>query len=92
MAEPQPGHTHLRVFLPVDEELHLLLTHLLPEPSEEMSELHSRDQAVALLVKMLETLNRNIKSDDHPPIPSLPSSYLNKVINGVPDWFAGDVL
>ena len=53
----------------MDEELHLLLTHLLPEPSEEMSELHSRDQAVALLVKMLETLNRNIKSDDHPPIP-----------------------
>ena len=63
------GRTDLRVFLAVDEELHLLLTHLLPEPSEEMSELHSRDQAVALLVKMLETLNRNIKSDDHPPIP-----------------------
>ena len=44
----------------MDEELHLLLAHLLPQPSEEMSELHSRDQTVAFLVKMLETLNRNI--------------------------------
>ena len=52
----QPDRAHLRVFLAVDEELHLLLAHLLAQPSEEMPELHSRDQTVALLVKMLQSL------------------------------------
>ena len=49
----------------MDEELHLLLTHLLPQPSEEVSELHCRYEAVALLVEMLETLT--VQSGNQPP-------------------------
>ena len=40
----------------MDEELNLLLAHLLAKPGEEMSEFDGRNETISLLVKMLETL------------------------------------
>ena len=42
--------------------LYLFLAHLLSKTSQQMSQLHSRDETIALLVKMLETLNKVVHS------------------------------
>merc|ERR1711973_307757 len=52
----------LSVLLAVDEDLHLLLAHLLPQAHQQVPQLHSRDPAVALLVKVPQTLNKIINS------------------------------
>ena len=62
----------LGILLPMHQLLHLLLTHLLPQPCQQVPQLHCRDQTIPLLVKMLETLH--------------------KVIHGVSDRLAGDIL
>ena len=50
----------LGVLLAVYQLLHLLLAHLLPEPGQEVAQLHRGDQTVTLLVEMLEALNKVI--------------------------------
>merc|ERR1719228_2041522 len=46
----------LSILLPMDEDLDLLLRHLLPQSYEQVSQLDSRDPTVPLLVKVSETL------------------------------------
>merc|ERR1719447_2014153 len=52
----------LSVFLSVDEDLHLLLAHLLPQAHQQVPQLHGRDPAVPLLVKVPQTLHKIINS------------------------------
>ena len=52
----------LGVLLAMDQLLNLFFTHLLSQSSQQMPELHSRDQTITLLVKMLETLNEVVNS------------------------------